>query len=73
MCEVALPNREIRFVYQSEILNTLSNTIAQLLPSGFRNPSIPEMQLPGIIIELKAVKKASPEELKNLVGSYPAD
>ena len=24
------------------------------------------MQLPGIIIELKAVKKASPEELKNL-------
>lgn len=130
MCEVALPNKEIRFVYQSEILNTLSSILPQAPAIGvqeaiysgngaalqeklqiFLKTSVSfydtakesfyhglmlgllamtdnrykkasnreagdgrydicliplQKQLPGIIIELKAVKKASPEELKSL-------
>ena len=130
MCEVALPNKEIRFVYQNEILNLLSAIIPQasvfgiqealysgnagalqeklqlllktsvsfydtakesfyhglllgllaIMDSHYKLLSnreagegcydiclIPlEKQLPGIIIELKAIKKASPEELQQL-------
>lgn len=132
MCEVAIPNKEILFVYQSEILDKLSNIIPQASSIGIQEAIysgdaaalrerlnvllktsvsfydtaresfyhglmlgllamtdnrykessngesgdgrydiclIPQQKdLPGIIIELKAEKKCSPAELKQLAA-----
>lgn len=75
MCEVALPNKEIAFVYNKEILSTLEEIIPESTAIAIREAGegrydialFPkEEKLSGIIIELKVQKNCDAEELQAL-------